>query len=118
MAELFFSSTGPQETSLLADGKSTKPPGGDRRASQGRDEGRETGPVSAYLSLGEAQGGGQLGSFRQSQVLGLLEAPVQSLELQAGVNRPGFPDFFPFAVKAHFAAFHHGAFLCLGAWKK
>lgn len=90
-------------------GKGGRPRAGMRRGKR---------PFSAYLSLGEAQGSGQLGSFRQSQVLGLLEAPVQSLELQAGVNRPGLPDFFPFAVKAHFAAFHYGAFLCLGPWKK
>lgn len=52
----------------------------------------------AHLSLGESQLGRQVGPLGQGQVLGLLEALVQGLQLQAGVDGSGLPYFFPFAI--------------------
>lgn len=54
--------------------------------------------LEAHLSLGESQFGRQVGALRQGQVLGLLEALVQSLQLQTGVDGPRFPNFLPFAI--------------------
>lgn len=52
----------------------------------------------AHLSLGESQLGRQVGPLGQGQVLGLLEALVQGLQLQTGVDGSGLPYFFPFAI--------------------
>lgn len=53
-----------------------------------------------YLGLGEPQLGGQLGALGQRQVLGLLEALVEGLELQAGVDGAGLAELLPLAVDA------------------
>ena len=60
-----------------------------------------------YLRLCQAQLGGQVGPLRQSQVLGLLEALVQGLELQTGVDGPRLPDLLPFPVEPHFPVLYH-----------
>lgn len=60
-----------------------------------------------YLGLGQAQLGGQVGPLGQGQVLGLLEALVECLQLQAGVNGPGLPDLLPLAVEPHLAVLDH-----------
>ena len=52
----------------------------------------------SYLSLGEAEGAGQLGPFRKGQVLRPLEPPLQLLDLQRGVDRPGLPHLLALAV--------------------
>lgn len=49
--------------------------------------------ASAHLGLREAQGRGQLRSLGQRQVLSLLETPLKSRQLEAGVDGAGFPDF-------------------------
>lgn len=51
-----------------------------------------------YLGLSEAQLGRQVGPLGQSEVLGLLEALVERLELQAGVDGPRLPEFLPLAI--------------------
>lgn len=61
-----------------------------------------------YLGLGQAQFGCQVCPLWQGEVLGLLEALVQRLELQAGVNGPRFPDLFAFPVKPHLPVLDHG----------
>ena len=48
---------------------------------------------SPYLRLRESQGGGQLGSLGQGQILRPLEPFVELLQLEAAVNRPRFPHF-------------------------
>lgn len=60
-----------------------------------------------YLGLGQAQFGCQVCPLWQGEVLGLLEALVQRLELQAGVNGAGFPDLLPFPVKPHLPVLDH-----------
>ena len=45
--------------------------------------------AAIYLGLGQSQGGGQLGSLRQGEVLSPLEPQLQLLDLGAGVDRPG-----------------------------
>lgn len=60
-----------------------------------------------YLGLGQAQFGCQVCPLWQGEVLGLLEALVQGLELQAGVNGAGFPDLLPFPVKPHLPVLDH-----------
>lgn len=61
-----------------------------------------------YLGLGQAQFGRQVCPLWQGQVLGLLEALVQRLQLQAGVNGAGFPDLLPLPVKPHLPVLDHG----------
>lgn len=88
-----------------------------RRWGQGEDTGEGPAQSELYLSLGESQRRCELGSFGESQVLSLLEPPVQSLQLQTGINSPGFADFFPFPIKANFPSFYHSAFLRFGPYK-
>lgn len=54
-----------------------------------------------YLRLRQAQFGCQVGPLRQGKVLSLLEALVERLELQAGVDGPRLPDLLPFPVQPH-----------------
>lgn len=61
----------------------------------------------AHLSLGESQLGRQVGALGQGQVLGLLEALVQGLQLQAGVDGSGLPYFFPFAIQTQVPVLDH-----------
>lgn len=69
----------------------------------------QTGASSTeYLGLCQAQFGCQVCPLWQGEVLGLLEALVQRLELQAGVNGPRFPDLLPFPVKPHLPVLDHG----------
>lgn len=63
-------------------------------------------PHASYLCLGQAQLGREFGSLGQSEVLRLLEAPLQSGELIARIDGPGLADLFRFAV-------HHAD---LGLW--
>lgn len=37
----------------------------------------------------------------------MLEALVECLELQTGVDCPGLPDLFPFPVEPHFSVLYH-----------
>lgn len=60
-----------------------------------------------HLRLREAQFGCQVGSLGQSQVLRLLEALVEGLELQAGVDGAGFSDLLAFAVEPDLAVLDH-----------
>lgn len=60
-----------------------------------------------YLGLRQAQLGRQVGPLRQGQVLGLLEALVEGLELQAGVDGPRLPDLLPLPVEPHLAVLDH-----------
>lgn len=78
---------------------------------------RGGGAAARYLRLRESQGGRELRPLGQSEVLSLLEPPVQSLQLQTRVNRPGFADLFPLAIEAHFTAFHHCALLGVSPWR-
>lgn len=55
-----------------------------------------------YLGLRQAQFGGQVGPLGQGEVLGLLEALVERLELQTGVDGPRLPDLLPLSVEPHF----------------
>lgn len=73
--------------------------------------------LSTCLCLREPQWCGELGSLRQSQILSLLEPPVQSLQLETGVDGSGFADLFAFAVETNLSAFHHGVFLWLWCWE-
>lgn len=61
---------------------------------------------AAYLCLSEAKLSRQLRSLGQSEVLRLLEAPLQSRELVAGVDGPRLADLFRFSI-------HHAD---LGLW--
>lgn len=54
--------------------------------------------LTAHLSLREPQLGRQVRALRQGQILGLLEALVQSLQLQAGVDGPRLPDLLALSV--------------------
>lgn len=56
------------------------------------------GELSPYLGLGEPQLGGQLGPFGQRQVLGFLEAALQSCQLVAGVDGAGLADLLGFPI--------------------
>lgn len=60
-----------------------------------------------YLGLRQAQFGRQVGPLRQGQVLGLLEALVEGLELQAGVNGPRLPDLLPLPIEPHLSILDH-----------
>lgn len=51
-----------------------------------------------YLCLCEPQGRGELGSLRQRQVLRVLKAPLQSRQLETGVNCARFADFLRFSI--------------------
>ena len=51
-----------------------------------------------YLSLGEPQGGRQLRSFGQGQVLRALEPPLQLLDLQRRVDGARLPHLLALAV--------------------
>ena len=67
-----------------------------------------------YLRLGEAQLGGQVSPLGQGQVLGLLEALVQRLELQARVNGPRLADLLALAVQPDLPVLdHRGGLLVL-----
>lgn len=63
-------------------------------------------PQSAYLCLSEAELRRKLRSLGQGEVLRLLEAPLESSELVAGVDRPRLANLLRFAV-------HHAH---LGLW--
>lgn len=58
-----------------------------------------------YLRLRQAQFGGEVGPLGQSQVLGLLEALVEGLQLQTGVNGPRLSDLLAVAVEPQLAVF-------------
>lgn len=60
-----------------------------------------------YLGLRQAQFGRQVGPLGQGEVLGLLEALVERLELQAGVNCPRLPDLLPLPVQPHLPVLYH-----------
>lgn len=60
-----------------------------------------------HLGLRQAQFGCQVGSLGQGEVLGLLEALVERLELQAGVNGPRLPDLLPLPIQPHLAILYH-----------
>lgn len=60
-----------------------------------------------YLGLCQSQLGSKVGPLRQGKVLGLLEALVESLELQAGVNGPRLPDLLPLSVQPHLPIFDY-----------
>lgn len=62
---------------------------------------------SQYLGLRQAQFGCQVGPLGQGEVLGLLEALVKCLELQAGVNGPRLPDLLPLPVQPHLPVLYH-----------
>ena len=47
--------------------------------------------LCTYLCLSEPQGGGELGPLGQGEVLGALEAAVELLQLQGGVDGAGLP---------------------------
>lgn len=59
---------------------------------------RDTPSQAAYLCLSEAELSRQLCSLGQSEVLRLLEAPLQSSELVAGIDRPRLADLFRFSI--------------------
>lgn len=68
-----------------------------------------------YLGLGEPQLGRQLGTLRQRQVLGLLEALVEGLQLQAGVDGARLAQLLPLAVDAQLPVGHgRGLLVILG----
>lgn len=71
------------------------------------------GEVKAHLSLGEPQFGRQVRALRQGQVLGLLEALVQGLQLQTGVDGPRLPDFLPFAIQTNISVLNHRGLLAI-----
>lgn len=54
--------------------------------------------LKSHLCLRESQRGSQLGSLRQRQVLCVLKPPLQGGQLEAGVDRPGFPHFLRLTV--------------------
>lgn len=60
-----------------------------------------------YLGLRQAQLGCQVGPLGQRQVLGLLEALVKRLQLQAGVNGPRLPYLLPLPVQPHLPVLNH-----------
>lgn len=62
---------------------------------------------SQYLGLRQAQFGCQVGPLGQGEVLGLLEALVKCLELQAGVNGPRLPDLLPLPIQPHLPVLYH-----------
>lgn len=64
------------------------------------------GVPESYLCLSESELRRELRSLRQREVLSLLEAPLQSSELVAGVDRPWLADLFWFPI-------HHAD---LGLW--
>lgn len=66
-----------------------------------------------YLGLGEPQLCRQLGALRQRQVLGLLEALVERLQLQAGVDGAGLAQLLPLAVDAQLPVGHGRGLLVL-----
>ena len=54
--------------------------------------------LQPYLCLCEAESGGKLRSFRQRQVLGALEPPLQLLDLQRRVDGPRLPHLLALAI--------------------
>lgn len=60
-----------------------------------------------YLGLRQAQFGCQVSPLGQGEVLGLLEALIKRLELQAGVNGPRLPDLLPLPVQPHLPVLYH-----------
>ena len=56
-----------------------------------------------YLGLGKAEGGGEFGPLGEGEVLGPLEALVECLELEGGVDGPGLADLLPLPVDPHLA---------------
>lgn len=69
------------------------------------------------LCLSQAQFGRQVGALGQRQVLGLLEALVQHLQLEAGVDGSGLPDLLPFSVYTNLPVFYDGRLLVIGVFK-
>lgn len=63
--------------------------------------------IHQYLGLRQAQFGCQVSPLGQGEVLGLLEALVERLELQAGVNGPRLPDLLPLPVQPHLPVLYH-----------
>lgn len=63
--------------------------------------------ANVYLGLRQAQFGCQVGPLGQGEVLGLLEALVEGLKLQAGVDGARLPDLLPLPVEPHFPVFYH-----------
>ena len=52
------------------------------------------------LSLSETEGCGQLGAFRQGEILRPLETSVELLQLQRRVDRARFAHLLAFAIDA------------------
>ena len=70
--------------------------------------------LPSYLRLGEAQLGSQVGPLGQGEVLGLLEALVQRLELQARVDGPRLADLLALPVQPDLPILdHRGGLLVL-----
>ena len=67
--------------------------------------------ADAHLCLSESERGGEFRAFRKRQVLGPLEASVQLLQLETGVDGAGFPHLLAFAVDAD-AGFQR-VFICI-----
>lgn len=59
--------------------------------------------------MGEAQGRRQLSSFRQGQILGLLEASLKGRQLETGIDGAWFPDFLWLPI--HYSNFRLKVFL-------
>ena len=67
----------------------------------------------AHLRLRQPQFGRQVSALRQRKVLGLLEALVERLQLQAGVDGAGFADLLAFAIQAYLPVFNHSRLLAI-----
>ena len=52
----------------------------------------------SYLSLCDTEAGGELCPLGEGEVLGALEAALQLLDLEAGVDGAGLADFLALAV--------------------
>lgn len=71
-----------------------------------------------YLGLGEPQLRSQLGALGQRQVLRLLEALVESLQLQAGVDGARLAQLLPPAVDAQLPVGEGWGLLLWGGWER
>lgn len=71
-----------------------------------------------YLGLCQSQFGCQICPLGQGEVLGLLEALVERLELQAGVNGPRLPDLLPLPIQPHLTILYHGRGLLMFCGKE
>lgn len=67
--------------------------------------------ILTYLGLCQTQFGSQVSAFREREVLGLLEALVERLQLQARVDGAGFADLLSLAVQPDFSTLNRALFL-------